>query len=125
MNPAEFSWTEDQSVHVINPTSEEFTWKVHGKEYALPAGATAQMPGFIAWLYVYNQGVKAAQADDKFNRWNDEEFRKEYYERFISGVDDLVQVRPEEPVSPVKVDAPKVEEPKPEEAKSGKSPVKA
>lgn len=65
---------------------------VHGKSYMLPAGKTAKMPGFIAWLYVYGQAVLAAQADDKFSRWNEEGFRDEYYKRFYVGVDELVQI---------------------------------
>lgn len=90
MDPKDFTWTEDQQVTVSNPTAEDFRWKVHGKEYLLGAGKTAKMPGFIAWLYVYNQAVKAVQEDGKFNRWNDEDFRPQYYERFVVGIDELV-----------------------------------
>ena len=96
MNPKDFSWTEDQSVTVTNPTNEDYTWKVHGKDYTLGAGKTAKMPGFIAWLYVYGQSVKMAQADGQFTRWNEEGFRQEYYDKFVAGIDDLVQVVPEE-----------------------------
>ena len=92
-----FSWTEDQQVTVTNPTSEDFTWKVHGKDYLLGAGKTAKMPGFIAWLYVYGQSVKMVQADGKFGRWNEEGFRQEYFDKFVAGVDDLVQIVQEEP----------------------------
>lgn len=103
MNPTKFNWTEDQQVTVTNPTSEDFRWKVHGKDYLLGAGKTAKMPGFIAWLYVYNQAVKAVQADGKFNRWNDEGFQEEYYDRFVVGVDELVQIVEAEPEPEVTV----------------------
>lgn len=103
MNPKDFKWTEDQPVTVTNPTSEDFTWKVYGKDYMVQAGKTAKMAGFIAWLYVYNQAVKAAQADDKFAQWNDEGFRSEYYDRFVVGVDELVQVIEAEPQPEVTV----------------------
>jgi hypothetical protein len=97
MNPKDFAWTEEQQITVTNPTAETFTWKVHGKEYQLAAGKTAQMPGFIAWLYVYGQSVKAAQADGKFGSWNDEGFKQTYYDRFFVGADELIKVVEEEP----------------------------
>lgn len=103
MRPDEFSWKEDQQVTVTNPTADDFTWKVHGKEYRLDSGKTAKMPGFIAWLYVYNQAVKAAEADGVWTRWNEEGFRQTYYERFVAGVDELVQVVENEPEPEVTV----------------------
>lgn len=90
MNPLEFNWTEDQQVTVKNPTEEKFVWKVHGQQYEVEAGAQANMPGYIAWLYVYEQAFKKAQAADKGSRWNEEEFRKEYYESFVVNVQPLV-----------------------------------
>lgn len=103
MNPDRFSWTEDQQVTVTNPTGEDFRWKVHGKEYMLGAGKSAKMPGFIAWLYVYNQALKAAQEDGMFNRWNDEGFQEMYYERFVAGVDEIMQIVESEPEPEVTV----------------------
>ena len=97
MNPKEFSWTEDQQVTVTNPTDKDFTWQVHGKSYQLGAGKTAKMPGFIAWLYVYNQSIMAAQKDGEFTRWNEEGFRNKYYEKFFVGADELIQVVESEP----------------------------
>lgn len=91
MDPKEFTWTEDQQITVTNPTAEDFKWMVHSKQYELKAGQSAKMPGYIAWLYVYNQSVKMAQAEGSFNRWNEEGFRTTLYERFVAGVDDLVQ----------------------------------
>lgn len=108
MNPKEFSWTEDQQVTVTNPTSEDFKFKVHSKDYMLAAGRTAKMPGFIAWLYVYEQAVKMAQADKVFPSWNEEGFRNKYYDKFVIGVDDLVQMIDEEPEPTVNTfDSPK------------------
>lgn len=110
MNPQEFSWTEDQQVTVTNPTSDDFTWKVHGKEYMLGAGKTAKMPGFIAWLYVYGQSVKMTQADGVFARWNEEGFRQEYYDKFVAGVDELVQIVAEPEPEITTFDTPVTEE---------------
>lgn len=93
MNPKEFSWTEDQQVTVANPTSKDFTFRVHNKEYQVGAGKTAKMPGYMAWVYVYNQAVEKAQADKIFSRWNEEELRKEYYEKFVVGSDPVLQVQ--------------------------------
>lgn len=97
MNPDEFSWTEDQQITVTNPTADDFSFKVHGKDYVLEAGRTAKMPGYIAWVYVYEQSVKAVQADGKFNRWNEEGFRQEYFDKFVAGVDNIVQMVEVEP----------------------------
>lgn len=97
MNPSEFSWKEDQQVTVTNPTPDDFRFKVHNKEYMLEAGRTAKMPGYIAWMYVYNQAVKAAQADDKFSSWNEEGFRQTYFDKFVAGVDNQIQLVEQEP----------------------------
>lgn len=91
MNPQDFSWTEDQQVTVINPTSESYKFKVHSKEYELGAGKTAKMPGYIAWVYVYGLASQLAQAAGEFNRWNEEGFRQTYYEKVTSGVEPVVQ----------------------------------
>lgn len=97
MNPQDFSWTEDQQVTVTNPTAEDYTFKVHNKEYVLGAGRTAKMPGYIAWVYVYGLSTQLAQADGTFNRWNEEGYRQTYYDKLVSGVDNLVQTIEIEP----------------------------
>lgn len=91
MNPLEFSWKEDQQVTVTNPTAETYKFRVHSKEYELGAGKSAKMPGYIAWVYVYGLASKMCQADGNFNRWNEEGYRQEYYEKLVAGVDALVQ----------------------------------
>lgn len=91
MNPKDFGWSEDQQVTVTNPTSEKLQFKVHSKDYEIPAGRTLKMPGYIAWVAVYNLAVRMAQADGKFDEWNDEPVRKGYYEKFVVGMDNLVQ----------------------------------
>ena len=88
MNPKEFWWTEDQTVTVTNPTPEDFNFKVHNKDYMIGAGQTAKnVPGFVAWVYVYGQGFKAAMTDGKSDSWNEEGFRRQYFEKFVAGVD--------------------------------------
>jgi len=91
MDPKEFSWTEDQQVTVTNPTTETYKFKVHNKEYELGAGQTAKMPGYIAWVYVYGLSTQIAQAENVFNRWNEEDFRQSFYERLVVGTDNLIQ----------------------------------
>lgn len=91
MNPADFSWTEEQSVTVTNPTSDVYKFMVHGKAYEVGAGKTVKMPGYIAWIYVYGQSVKAMQADGVFTRLNDEGFKQTYFEKFVAGVDSVIQ----------------------------------
>lgn len=103
MDPKEFSWTEDQQVTVTNPTTDTYKFKVHNKEYELGAGQTAKMPGYIAWVYVYGLSTQIAQADGVFNRWNEEDFRKTYYEKLYVGADQLVQTVAVEPQPEVTV----------------------
>lgn len=91
MDPKDFSWTEDQQVTVINPTSESFKFKVHAKEYQVGAGKSAKMPGYIAWVYVYGMASQLCQEDKEFMRWNEEGFRQTYYEKVVSGVDPVMQ----------------------------------
>lgn len=91
MNPKDFDWAENQQVTVTNPTAEPFTWQVHGKEYSLGPGLSASMPGYLAWVYVYNQATKMAQADKKFDQWNDIPVRKEYFAKFVAGVQPIIQ----------------------------------
>ena len=102
MNPKEFGWAEDQQVTVKNPTQKDFTFKVHNKEYTVPAGKTVKMPGYIAWVYVYHISAQEAQntnisVDDNknktsdFSRWNEEGFRQKYFTKFVSGTDSLIQ----------------------------------
>jgi hypothetical protein len=97
MDPKDFNWTEDQQVTVTNPTAQDYKFKVHGKEYQLGAGKSAKMPGYIAWVYVYDISTQLAQADGVFNRWNEEGFRRTYYEKLVIGTDDIVQAVKEEP----------------------------
>lgn len=101
MNPLEFSWTEDQQVTVINPTSETYKFKVHSKEYEVGAGKTVKMPGYIAWVYVYGLSSQMCQAAGEFNRWNEEEFRKEYFEKLVKNTDPIVEEVIEEEPNPI------------------------
>lgn len=101
MDPKEFSWKEDQQVTVTNPTAETYRFKVHNKEYALDAGKTAKMPGYMAWVYVYGLATQICQADKQFARWNEEGFRQEYYEKLVSGVDAIMEPVAIEEKSPI------------------------
>lgn len=91
MKPKEFSWKEDQQVTVTNPTPENFKFKVHSKDYAVGAGKTAKMPGYIAWVYVYALASKMAQDDNAFIHWNEEGFRNTYYDKIVVGADATVE----------------------------------
>jgi flagellar biosynthesis GTPase FlhF len=92
MNPKEFGWSTDQNVTVKNPTSDDFKFRVHGKEYIIGAGETVRMPGFMAWLFVYNMAELLAQKNNEYdNRWIDETVRAKYYQEVIVKVDDLIQ----------------------------------
>jgi hypothetical protein len=103
MNPDEFNWTEDQQVTVTNPTDKDYQFKVHNKDYQVGARKTAKMPGYIAWVYVYGLATQLAQRDDKFNRWNEEGFRQQYYDKITAGVDNLIQTVEEVPEPTIEV----------------------
>lgn len=91
MNPKEFGWSDDQQVTVTNPTNKNFTFKVHGKEYEMPANESAIMPGYIAWVYVYKLATQLCLAEGKFLHWNEEGFRKQYYDRIVKSKSPAIQ----------------------------------
>src|SRR4051812_16039647 len=97
MSPKEFSWTEEQSVTVTNPTTEDYKFKVHSKDYMVKAGQKARMPGYIAWVYVYGLASQMCQADKTFDRWNEEGFRGIYYKKIVESTAAVVQAVEVEP----------------------------
>jgi hypothetical protein len=102
MNPKEFDWDESQQVTVTNPTKENYSFKVHSKDYEVGAGETVKMPGFIAWVYVYGLATQMAQADNNWIHWNEEGFRQQYYEKITVRADAVIEtVVPEPKVEPV------------------------
>jgi hypothetical protein len=94
MNPQEFPWTADQQVTVKNTTEHDHHFMVHGKSYLVRAHKASRFAGYIAWIYVYEMAVKQAQADGKFESWNDEGFREPYYQKFVQKVDALAEEVP-------------------------------
>lgn len=97
MDPKQFSWTEDQQVTVTNPTSTDHKFKVHGKEYQVRAGETAKMVGYIAWSYVHGLAFQMVQNDGLIIRWNEEGFRKAYFDKIVVGTDEAVSTVEPEP----------------------------
>jgi hypothetical protein len=91
MNPKDFPWEADQQVTVTNPTGKPYEFKVHNKDYALGAGETAKMPGYIAWVYVYGLASLLCQEAKEFNRWNEEGFKQTYFEKVVIGADDVIE----------------------------------
>lgn len=91
MDPKEFSWTEDQSIIVTNPTDKDYRFLVHSKPYMVKAGQKARMPGYIAWVYVYGLATQICQKNDEWNRWNEEGFRNTYYQKIVDSADSVVQ----------------------------------
>jgi hypothetical protein len=91
MNPQDFAWSEDQQVTVTNPTGEPYDFQVHGKAYQVGPGKTVKMAGYIAWVYVYNMASRLCQDADEWNRWNEENFRQQYYDKVVIGQDELIQ----------------------------------
>lgn len=91
MNPKDFNWSSDQQVTVVNPTKDSFNFMVHNKEYTVGTGRTAKMPGYIAWVYVHKLATKMAVDDGNFDRWNEEGYRQEYYDKLVAGTDDIIQ----------------------------------
>lgn len=101
MNPKEFDWAEDQQVTVINPTKDDYRFKVHNKDYMVKAGQKAKMPGYIAWVYVYGlasimaqntnvQKIESGKVSD-FQHWNEEGFRKTYFDKLVMEREEVVQ----------------------------------
>lgn len=98
MNPKEFPWKADQQVTIKNPTGEDFKFQVNSKWYVVRAGQNARMPGYIAWMYCYKLANRMAIDNKEFIHWNEEGFRKKYYDQLVIAVDDTVQtITPVEP----------------------------
>jgi hypothetical protein len=97
MKPNEFDWEESQRVTVTNPTKKDYVFKVHSKDYKVEAGETYGLPGFIAWVYVYGLATQMAQADGKWAHWNEEGFRKQYYDKIVVGTDAVIEKVPVAP----------------------------
>lgn len=91
MSPKEFDWEESQQVTVTNPTEKDYSFKVHSKDYKVEAGATYKLPGFIAWVYVYGLASQIAQDEKQWSHWNEEGFRKQYYDRIVVGSDAVIE----------------------------------
>lgn len=115
MNPKEFSWTEDQSIIVTNPTDKDYRFLVHNKPYVVKAGQKARMPGYIAWVYVYGLATQMSQADKTWNRWNEEGFRNTYYEKLVEEANSIVQS-----VEPIEEPAETFDDAEPEKPKRGR-----
>jgi len=102
MSPKDFNWEESQQITVINPTKEDYHFKVYSQDYEVKAGAKAKMPGYMAWMFVYHLAEKICQKEHNFNRWNEEGYRQIYFNRLVVAVDDIMQ---EVSVEPEKVEA--------------------
>lgn len=122
MNPKEFDWSEDQQVTVVNPTKSDFKFQVHSKEYMVGAGRMAKMPGYIAWMYVYKLATKMAIDAGDFLHWNEEGFRKTYYDKLIAGTDEVVKMVAVEPqIETFDTDENTATDVKPMKARNGQS----
>lgn len=118
MNPKEFDWSEDQPVTVINPTGQDYQFQVHSKPYIVKAGQTVKMPGFMAWLFVYGLASQMAQDAGEFLHWNEEGFRKKFYDKLVVGTDQILAPIVTEPDhTPIPVE-PQASEPEPPVAES-------
>lgn len=97
MKPNDFWWGADQQVTVQNATGELHTFQVHAKTYQLQPGEVAKMPGYMAWVCVYELAAKLAAAAGSYEvKWIDPETRTRYYEKVVVGVDELVQFEAQE-----------------------------
>lgn len=79
-----------QMVTVINTKSYNYPFMVEGRNYMIKAGSKEKVPGTIANVYLSQMTRIQAQDDDKMQYLSDYALMRQYYDKLIVNVDDLI-----------------------------------
>lgn len=79
-----------QMVTVINPKGYDYPFMVEGRKYMIKAGVKEKVPGTIANVYLSQMTRIQAQDDDKMNFLSDFALMRQYYDKFIVTVENLM-----------------------------------
>lgn len=88
---AKYWFSPTQMVTLINPKPEDYQFMVEMRHFVLRAGAQEQMPGTVANVYLSQMTRILAQDEDKFEFLSDFNLMKQYYDRLIVDVKDMMQ----------------------------------
>lgn len=79
-----------QMVTVVNPKSYDYPFMVEGRNYMIKAGTKEKVPGTIANVYLSQMTRIMAQDDDKMNFLSDFALMRQYFDKLIVNVDNLI-----------------------------------
>lgn len=77
-------------VTLINPQPEDYKFMVEMRHFVMRAGAQEQMPGTVANVYLSQMTRILAQQEDKMQYLADLNLMKEYYDRLIVDVKNMM-----------------------------------
>lgn len=78
-----------QMVTLVNP-KYDYTFMVEGRSFFIKSGATEKLPGTVANVYLSQMTRIMAQDDDKMEHLSDFALMKQYYDKLIVTVDNLI-----------------------------------
>lgn len=80
-----------QMVTLVNPKTEAYNFMVEMRHFVIKPGATEQMPGTVANVYLSQMTRIMAQDDDRMEFLSDFNLMKLYYDKLIMDVKDMMQ----------------------------------
>lgn len=78
-----------QMVTLVNP-KYDYRFMVEGRNFFIKAGATEKMPGTVANVYLSQMTRIMAQDDDKMSFLSDFALMRQYYDKLIVDVENLI-----------------------------------
>lgn len=90
-------FNRDDQILVWNPFSDDFDFRVEGQPYIVRAGDKAEMPGYMANMFVKNVVDEMMQKDKKLPQLTNETERQKYVDKVVINVRKaLAPVKPDE-----------------------------
>lgn len=83
-------FTPLQMVTIVNPKETDYPFMVEMRSFVIKAGATEQMPGTVANVYLSQMTKILAQDDEKMEHLSDFQLMKVYYDKLIVDVKSLM-----------------------------------
>jgi hypothetical protein len=79
-----------QMVTLVNP-KYDYTFMVEGRNFFIKSGATEKLPGTVANVYLSQMSRIMAQDDDKMQYLSDFALMRQYYDKLIVDVENMVK----------------------------------
>lgn len=84
-------FTPFQMVTVINTKTQDYPFMVEGRHFIIRSGTKEKIPGTVANIYLSQMTRILAQDDDKMNFLSDFSLMKQYFDKLIVDVENLVK----------------------------------